>query len=81
MGEKTPLGFWPGISVTTEGRLLVATLGLVTPHALKSKTEKKHDEKKNHTVKQTRREEHSVIVMFPHISMPLCSHEIMRTFN
>ena len=29
---------------------------------------------KNHTVRQIRKEEHSVIVMFPHISMPLCSH-------
>ena len=40
-------------SVTTEGGLLAATLGLVTPHARKSITEKKHENNKNHTVKQT----------------------------
>ena len=56
-------------SVTTEGRLLVAT-----PRAGHAPQRTKHREKKN-------REEHSVIVMFPHISMPVRSTIVMRTFN
>ena len=43
--------------MTTEGRLLVATLGLVTPHARKSEKEKnhhdsEHNKKKNHQEKK-----------------------------
>ena len=42
--------------------------------ARKPGTRKKHTEKKN-------RKEHSVIVMFPYISMPVRSTISMRTFN
>ena len=47
--------------MTTEGRLLAASLGLVTLHARKRAQKKK----------KTIREEHSGVVMFPHIPTPV----------
>ena len=42
--------------MTTEGRLLVATLGLVTPHARKSEKEKNHHDSR-HTEKKEKTEQ------------------------